>query len=80
MPLLVSFVARQRGQPSRPIAHVDHMRTTSIPSNYLSVTNHLHINACCGSDALVAALLFDRQHPRTWRNPLLATLVAVLFV
>ena len=43
VPLLVSFVARQRGQPSRPIAHVDHMRTTSIPSNYLSVTNHLHI-------------------------------------
>ncbi len=35
LPLFVSFVARQRGQAGRPIAHVDHMRTTSIPSNYL---------------------------------------------
>jgi hypothetical protein len=56
VPLLVSFVARQRGQPSRPIAHVDHMRTTSIPSNYLSVTNHLHIRRHLDRRATAAAV------------------------
>ena len=30
-------------QPNRVIAHVDHMRTTSIPSNHGTFTNHLHI-------------------------------------
>jgi hypothetical protein len=32
-------------QPSRPTAHVDHMRTTSIPSNHGAFTNQLHIKA-----------------------------------
>jgi hypothetical protein len=36
------------------------------------VDSQLLDHACSGSDALVAALLFDRQRPRTWRNPLLA--------
>jgi len=51
VPLFVSFVARQRGQPSRPIAHVDHMRTTSIPSNHGTFTNHLHIRRRRGGQA-----------------------------
>ncbi len=41
-------------QPNQPIAHVDHMRTTSIPSSYRSFTNHLHINASSGSIRSVA--------------------------
>jgi hypothetical protein len=31
-------------QPDRLIAHVDHMRPTSIPSNHGTFTNHLHIS------------------------------------
>jgi hypothetical protein len=43
--LFVSFVPRQRVNQAAPIAHVDHTRTTSIPSNYGTFTNHLHIKA-----------------------------------
>jgi hypothetical protein len=39
-----TFVARQPvNQAGRP-AHADHIRTTSIPSNYDTFTNHLHIS------------------------------------
>ena len=41
---LCSFRTSSTRQPSRPIAHVDHMRTTSIPSSYGTFTNHLHIS------------------------------------
>ncbi len=38
----------------------------------LIAVGRLPLDACCGTDTLVAALLFDRQRPRKWRNPLLA--------
>jgi hypothetical protein len=40
---VVSVVHHQRVNPAGRSPHVDHMRTTSIPSGYRSFTNHLHI-------------------------------------
>ena len=45
--LFVSFVPRQPANQAGPAAHVDHIRTTSIPSNHGTFTHHLHINAYC---------------------------------
>ena len=41
--LFVCFVPRQGVNRARPIGDVDHMRTTSIPNNHGTFTNHLHI-------------------------------------
>jgi hypothetical protein len=38
------FCISSSRQPDRLIADVDHMRTTSIPSNHGTFTNHLHIS------------------------------------
>lgn len=52
-------------QPSRSIAHVDHMRTTSIPSRYGTFTSHLHIKASSGSNLVEAAgLVVGTPEPR----------------
>jgi len=41
MTLFVAFVPRRRVNQARPIADVDHMRTTSIPNNHGTFTNDL---------------------------------------
>jgi hypothetical protein len=43
--LFVRFVPRQPVNQTQRAAHLDHMRTTSIPSNHGTFTSHLHIKA-----------------------------------
>ncbi len=47
--LFVSFVPRQPINQAWAWLHVDHMRTTSIPSNHRTFTSHLHIKASSSS-------------------------------
>jgi hypothetical protein len=42
-------------QTSQPIAHLDHIRTTSIPSNHGTFTNHPHISRRFDSAARTGA-------------------------
>ena len=51
--LFVSLVPRQSVTWPGPGAHVDHMRTTSVPNNQGTFTNHLHIRRHCDGSVTV---------------------------
>jgi hypothetical protein len=56
-------------EPRRPIAHVDHIRTTSIPINYGAFTTHLHISRHLDRRAASRrASMRDRRRPALCRQ------------